>query len=255
MGHFTRGDLITAADELIDIRQRMISALTEYQEDIERSNVPIKRYKTCNSLYSIVGTVLLFTPAAPIGVGMVVGGAANSIIYSVGDIVMSRRIQSQLQELLKEERPYADKLEDMMRRLEEYTGEVAAYHSMDYNTAAGLVVARFIIGGVKCRVIQVAERGSIPTAKAAGKVISKIVTSPRLAGTTAVKILAKPGAQTAGKIFKNALGPISIGIDVADIIYTWSSDAPGIEDVKEVIKKLESGIKDVEKVKEMFPAA
>ena len=252
---FTIEDVRSAVDELIAIRQNMIAALTEYLRKIKLPNIVVKGSKTVCSMYSIVGTVLLFTPAAPIGVVMVGTGVAGSIIYSVSDIVISTRIQSQLQELLKIERPYADKLEDMMRRLKEYTGEVAAYHSMDYNTAAGLVVARFIIGGVKCRVIQVAERGSIPTAKAAGKVISKIVTSPRLAGITAVKILAKPGAQTAGKIFKNALGPISIGIDVADIIHTWGSNAPGIEDVKEVIKKLETGIKDVEKVKEMFQAA
>ena len=182
-------------------------------------------------------------------------GAIGSCKASYDELNFDREVHSQLEILLRIERPYADKLGNMLTRLEEYTGEVAAYHSMDYNTATALVVARFAMGGFKCGVVQMAERGSIPTAKAAGKVISKIVTSPRLAGITAVRILAKPGAQTAGKIFKNALGPISIGIDVADIIYTWGSNAPGIEDVKEVIKKLETGIKDVEKVKEMFQAA
>lgn len=253
MGDFSLKDVIVAVGELIAIRQRMISVLTEFQKEIERSNVPIKGFKTFYNLTSIVGTVLLFTPAATLGAGMVVGGAAGSIATSVDDIVTSRKIQNALLELLKKERPYADKLEDMLIRLEKYTGEVAAYHSMDYNTAAALVVAKFAMGGIKYGVVQMAESGSIP--KAAGTVVTKIVTSPRLAGTTAAKILAKPGAQTAGKIFKKALGPISIGLDVVDIIYTWNSDAPGVKDVKEVISKLESGIKDVEKVLEMFPAA
>ena len=238
MKDFTLEDVISAADELIVIRIKLIAILKDGLDKIGSQRTKINACKTVFSSYSILGTVALFTPAAPLAPALIGGGIAGSLVGSIGDCLMERKVQNEVHELLEKERPYAERLEDMLMRLKEHTSEVATYHSMDYDTAAQLVVRRFALGGFK-GVVCMTKRGSIPTANASGKVVSKIGTSSNIVGLTAAKILAKPGAQTAGKIFKNALGPISIGLDVADIIHTWNSDAPGVKDVKEVIEKLE----------------
>lgn len=76
--------------KLIDIQDELIGFLKEYESNIRTQEIAVNSVKTANAGFSIAGTVLLFTPLAPLGLGLMAFGGVSAIATSAGDSIANK---------------------------------------------------------------------------------------------------------------------------------------------------------------------
>jgi len=103
---------------LLSSRESLSTKLQEFAEDIRVQEIAVNLVKTVGTTGTVIGTILLFTPFAPLGAGITVASTAGLASTSLGDWIADQVKDSNLKEMLKRDEELACRFIEDMKKID-----------------------------------------------------------------------------------------------------------------------------------------
>ena len=249
-------ELIEACENVIIIRESVVSSLEVLIEPLKRRRLGYNVAKSVGAAASILGTGLLFTPAALIGVGLLGIGAAGSLTTSVTDYRGSKATREDIEGLLQSEVKHAKKLEQMIQDFEEFVNEIAKETDLESVEVTGALLKGFANGSLKIAngaVVVAVGKTAGTGSRVAGTFIRAGLKTRHLA-PKAAGMVSLHGARAVGRAFLKTLGPVlgvvSIGWEIYDVVRSWIGEDTNVKMVEDVIAKFRDSVCKLTEFKE-----
>lgn len=96
-----KDDLLQSGGAVVKARNQQIKWLDVFIGSMKGHEVGVNIAKTTTTVGTVVGTVLLFTPLAAVGVGTLVASAVGSVATTAGDLIANKVKDGSVQEISK----------------------------------------------------------------------------------------------------------------------------------------------------------
>ena len=228
--------------KLMDKRAEIIEKLESLKKDIAQHYTTTRRTKTGSTLSNVVGTSLLFTPFAPLGVGMLGAGTFAGISTTVNDYMKSKKYNKGIEDILQEETPFAEELQDDLKMVMEAAEKLMKETGCSRDEAVAMVV-----NGLKSGSLSLTAR-SLASNYRWGEFKQGLDYIGRTVGGEGFGLAAKASAT----VMTKSLSVIGSAIDIADCLNTWKKNHPSIDMIDRVVNDLRSGIRELELLQVIF---
>ena len=209
--------------KLIKKREEISKCCAELIENIKTQEIAVNSVKTAGTVASIGGTILLFTPLAPVGAVALAGSAAGLVATSIGDFIATKVKKSSLKDELDSDKELAEKLSEELKQANRVVERLMDQYSLSKAQATTIVFStinndgQVIVNGVQIleNIEKISEVAHLTKALARLSKIGAFV-EQRNAALTAAKVVSQSGA-------RKVLGFVG---DIVDCVQSWLSDNP-----------------------------
>ena len=243
--HLSLRERISAnCGKLISKRKDIIERLKVMKQAVEKHFASTRRTKTTSTISSVIGTTLLFTPLAPVGLGFLGLGAAGGVGSTVNDYFKSKGYNKGVGDILKEETSFAQELQDDLNMVMEAANKLSEETGCPQEEAVSKVVNGLKTGKLNLTVGAMNCSTKWKEFKQGLDFIGKVDS-----GSNGIGLAAKATSAAITSTF-SIIG--SAAIDVLDCVNSWQSNHPSIDTIDRSIKDLEAGIRELELMKIIF---
>jgi len=229
-------------DSLIKKRKEIITELHSLKAEITKHFQMTRNSKTGSTVTGVLGSVLLFTPFAPIGIGMIGASTVAGLGMTLNDVFKSKGFNEKITAIVNEEGPFAKELQDDLKSLMEAAQKYADETNCSFEEASARIVT-----GVKTGAISFLA-GALVTKYKWSEFKSGITFATSSLSSDKFGIAAKASATSLTK----SLSIVGYALDVVDCVNSWNSNHPSMDAIDRIIKDLESGIRELELLQIIF---
>lgn len=227
---------------LIDKRKEIIQRLTEFKEKIQKHHKVTRTSKTGSTATSVVGSLLLFTPFAPIGIGMLGAGTVTGLGFTINDILKSKGYNKGIEQIVSEEEPYTRELQADLKALMEAAKRYAEEEHISFEEAAARIVTGVKEGNVGFAYKALNSKHKWGEFKSGLELVGASVKSDGFG----------LAAKASATVMTQSLAIVGSAFDVVDLVKVWGTEHPSADAIDRVVTELESGIRELELLRIIF---
>ena len=229
-------EFVESFEALVVKRRDMIWKVRDVKENAKKRKATSLVPKTLGALGAVGGAFLIFTPLAPIGVGMALLGtvtvAGTQVICNLTDTD-----KKEVLNILKEDWKEVDICQEKLTRFSKCANELTQHYSFDYKTAASLLTSYLFGFGVDLFPSAVREGSRFVGA------LARAVKCP-LFHKKCMESVAVTGVKST---FTKICIPVSALVDVVTVGIEWGVDKK-VDKIDELIESLQGSINRISKL-------
>ena len=237
----------TIAD-LIKKRKEISRSCEKLIEDIKKQEIAVNSVKTAGTVAGIGGTILLFTPLAPLGAVAIAGSAAGLVATSIGDFIANKVKGSSLKDELDSDKELAEKLREELKQANRVVERLMDQYSLSKDHATTIVFSTINNGGqVICKGVRIFE--SIEKIREVAYLTKALADLSKIGAFVEETTIALTAARVVSGTTK-VLGAVGAVVNIADCVYSWLSDNPTKASAIQAKEAIDKSIDELQRKKD-----
>lgn len=234
--------IVENCTSLVKKRKEIIGELESLKGEIKKHFEVTRTSKTGSTITGVVGSALLFTPLAPVGIGMIGAGTLTGLGMTINDVFKSKGYNQKIENIVSEETPFAKELQEDLKSLMEAAQKYAEESNCSFEEATARIISGMKEGTVSFQSGALVSKYKWSEFKGGLNFASSSLSGDKFG------IAAKAGATALTK----SLSIVGYAFDVVDCVNSWKSNHPSMDAIDRVVKDLESGIRELELLQIIF---